>query len=156
MPADKDDWLDDLEEASPASSGGPDQSDTRALFTEDGQVPAPSPAAGSAPETDDLEQSAIDALLSGGGQGEAPVAPDAAGGELDQSDIDALLVSPQAPAQAKEAADPDQDEIDKLFSEADSIDAATEVPFPEAEADFKDIFDSPEPVGQAPDRKSVV
>ena len=146
MPEEKDDWLDDLEDAIAASpESGPAQSDLSSLLIEDeAQTPAPSPGEEAQTEADELDQSAIDALLSGG-DGAAAEA-----GELSQSDLDTLLVSPQTPAPAKETADPDQDEIDKLFSEADSLDAATEVPFPESETDFKDLFDGQEPAAPSP------
>ena len=140
MPEEKDDWLDDLEDAVAASpENGPAQSDLTALLAEsEAQAPASSPGEEPKTETDELDQSAIDALLSGGGGA-------AEAGDLEQSDLDTLLASPQTPAPAKETADPDQDEIDKLFSEADNLDAATEVPFPESETDFKDLFDGAEP-----------
>ena len=140
MPEEKDDWLDDLEDAVAASpENGPAQSDLTVLLAEsEAQPPASSPGEEPKTETDELDLSAIDALLSGGG-GTAEAE------DLEQSDLDTLLASPQTPAPAKETADPDQDEIDKLFSEADNLDAATEVPFPEAETDFKDLFDGQEP-----------
>ncbi len=116
--AEKDDWLDDLDspEEKPAAL---DQSDLDTLtFDSNGQgqqAPPPAPSV----ETE-LDQSAIDAMLSGtddifsSPQSESPAAETF---DLGQSDINDLLASLEKPAQNQEGDDPDQDEIDKLFAD---------------------------------------
>lgn len=140
--AEKDDWLDDLD--SPAEQASElDQSDIDALLSgadEPGAAAAgPGPAEGEAQE---LGQSDIDALLAGVGE---PAGGGIDDGDLDQSDIDALLAGPRSETRDQAAIDPDQDEIDKLFSDIDSSGGGGKVeesPFPSEEIDFKDVFDS--------------
>ena len=132
--AEKDDWLDDLDSPEEKASEL-DQSDIDALL--DPETPA---AAAAGEDELELDQSAIDAMLSG----QASPASDTSS-ELDQSDIDTLLASPKNTAQDQPTIEPDQDEIDKLFSEIDSVGTSEENSFPAEEVDFKDVFDSADP-----------
>lgn len=130
--AEKDDWLDDLDSPEEKASEL-DQSDIDALLGPE----TPAAAATTGEDELELDQSAIDAMLSG----QASPASDTSS-ELDQSDIDTLLASPKNTEQDQPAIEPDQDEIDKLFSEIDSIGTNEENSFPAEEVDFKDVFDS--------------
>ncbi len=142
-------------EAAPATEGVDedemDQSDIDALLS-GGDSPEPEADLAAAPETaevdeGELDQSDIDALLSGGDAPD-PVAASAPAddeaGELDQSDIDALLSGDPASEQ-EDAADlsPDQEEIDRLFSEIDD-DPEEPDPFQAEEIDFEDILSEEE------------
>jgi hypothetical protein len=127
-----------------------DQSDIDALLS-GGDDPAPEVAAASAPadeDEDELDQSDIDALLSGGDDtpAEADAAPansDEEDGEIDQSDIDALLSGDPASGQDDADISPDQEEIDRLFSEIDE-DQDEADPFQAEEIDFEDILSEEE------------
>lgn len=142
MTEEKDDWLDDLEgPAEKESDIG--QSDIDALLSSSDDLSPPSS------EGDDLGQADIDALLSGD-ELDSPAQlqnEDAASGGLDQSDIEALLSTPDAPVDEQPFSDPDQDEIDKLFSEPDTDDLTDSQSFPVEDIDFSDAFDT---VGNAP------
>lgn len=139
MAEEKDDWLDDLEgtEEKVSELG---QSDIDALLSGPDES-SPSPGDG-----EELGQADIDALLSGDDDFGALAPQGGAGdGDLDQSDIEALLSSSDAPAQDQPFPDPDQDEIDKLFSEPESEGAAeSPQPFPAEDIDFGDAFDTAE------------
>lgn len=144
--AEKDDWLDELDTPEEKASAL-DPSDLDALLSD--SFDSGKPAAEAAPSEGDnaeLDQSAIDAMFSGPGETLKTLAPQqAAAGEnndLDQSDIDTLLASPKNPIKDQSATDPDQDEIDKLFSEADSDGTAEENPFQAEEGAFNAV-DSP-------------
>lgn len=137
--AEKDDWLDALDSPEEQSTVL-DQSDLDSLLfdaKDQGQ-----PAAG---VEEELDQSAIDALLFGEDETLSAPAPQGASTEekidIGQSDIDDLLASPQKSAEIQEIADPDQDEIDKLFSEVDTGGGAEENPFLAEEIDFKDALE---------------
>lgn len=142
--AEKDDWLDALE--SPEENASvPDESDIDDLlfdFEAEEQPVVSSPTE----EKNDLGQTAIDELFSGSEDTVLSATPDISTPEvienldLDSSDIDALLSSPQKPAPKAET-DPEQDEIDKLFSEMDSASEEEENPFLAEEIDFSDVLD---------------
>ena len=134
--AEKDDWLDDFDSPDDKASDS-DQSDLDTLLSGTSASP---PVPGGEEEAE-LDQSAIDALMSGAGEGTPPASMDETSG-LDQSDIDSLLASPKNPAKDQAGIDPDQDEIDRLFSDVDSGGTAEESSFPAEEIDFKDVFDS--------------
>ncbi len=151
MAEEKDDWLDDFDSPGDKAAGSV-ESDFETLLSDAGDQKnvASTPAASDKDELE-LDQSAIDALMSGSDEGQAASEPSASAGatsELDQSDIDSLLASPKNPVPDKAAVDPDQDEIDKLFSEVDSGGSAEEPSFPAEEIDFKDVFDSPDSTPQ--------
>nr|MBF0221865.1 hypothetical protein [Desulfobulbaceae bacterium] len=63
-------------------------------------------------------------------------------GDFDQSDIDALLSETESTAENKSIEDPDQNEIDMLFSEVDDGDVPEGDPFQAEEIDFKDVIGS--------------
>jgi hypothetical protein len=142
----KDDWLDDLDSPEDKSTEF-DQSDIDALLAGSGDSGSPAAAGPGMGETDDLEldQSSIDALLSGSDE---PLDNSGGGVDLDQSDIEALLASPKPTAEVPTATDPDQDEIDKLFSDVDTNKTTTdENQFSTNDIDdFNDVFGSPDSV----------
>lgn len=147
--AEKDDWLDDLDSSEDISSEL-DQSNIDALLAgtsfQEPSTASPDPAG----EQDGLEldQSSIDAMLSGADQpADQPLDTGLDNGGLEQSDIEALLSTQKSAAQGQTASDPDQDEIDKLFSDIDTTNSTEEENlFPGDDINFKDVFDSPDSV----------
>jgi len=141
--AEKDDWLDALDSPDDKTSLL-DQSDLDDLLfdsKDQGQQAASPPLSAE----EELDQSAIDALLSGSDDKPSSATPKSSATEnfdLGQSDIDDLLASPQKPAQKQGESDPDQDEIDKLFTDIDSGGVTEENPFLAEEIDFKDVLDN--------------
>ncbi len=141
--AEKDDWLDALDSSEDKASEL-DQSDLDSLLSDSlGPKTPPDPPATSGEDELELDQSAIDAMLSGSDNG--PASSPAESSDLDQSDIDTLLASPKTSDQDQNTVEPDQDEIDKLFSDIDSVGTSEENSFPAEEVDFKDVFDSTDP-----------
>lgn len=143
--AEKDDWLDALE--SPEDNASvPDQSDIDDLLF-DFEAEEQPVASSNSEEKNELAQSAIDELLPSEENTVSSTPSDVGTPEaidnldLSASDIDDLLSSPQKPAQTEDT-DPDQDEIDKLFSEMDSGDEEEENPFLAEEINFSDVLDS--------------
>lgn len=147
--AEKDDWLDALDSPDDKTSTL-DQSDLDSLLFDAGGQGQQGASAASIIE-DELDQSAIDALLSGSDDTfSAPTPKNSSNEDIDlgQADIDELLASPQKPGKDQGVTDPDQDEIDKLFSDVDSGGAVEENPFLAEEIEFKDVLTSPD----APDQ----
>ncbi|MDD5757462.1 MAG: Ig-like domain-containing protein [Desulfobulbaceae bacterium] len=152
--AEKDDWLDALE--SPEDNASvPDQSDIDDLLF-DFEAEEQPMASSASEEKNELDQSAIDELLPVAEDTVSSAPPDVAAPEaidnldLGSSDIDDLLASPQKTA-PKEETDPDQDEIDKLFSEMDSGDEEEENPFLAEEINFSDVLDTEDSAPQGTD-----
>lgn len=141
--AEKDDWLDPLDSQDDKDISL-DQADfDTVLFAakdQEQQVVTPN-----APPEDELDQSAIDALLSGSDDifsAEVTTSSTAETIDLGQPDIDDLLASPLKPAPSLSVSDPDQDEIDKLFADIDNNGASEENQFLAEEFDFKGVTDS--------------
>lgn len=145
MAEEKDDWLDDLEDSAEKESDL-GQSDIDALFSGSDDLSPP------ASEEEDLGQADIDALLSGDDLAptDSPQDEGSSSGILDQSDIETLLSSPDSSAQDQPFFDPDQDEIDKLFSEPDLAGVAGSQSTPVDDFDFVGTFDSGESASSQP------
>lgn len=141
--AEKDDWLDPLD-SQDNNDISLDQADfDTVLFA--AKVQGQQVVTPNAPPEDELDQSAIDALLSGSDDifpAEVTTSSTTETIDLGQSDIDAILTSPLKPAPGPEVSDPDQDEIDKLFADIDSNGAPEENQFLGEELDFKEVTDS--------------
>lgn len=135
----KDDWLDDLDGEDDRAAAEIDQSDIDSLLSggADNELePAADEPAG-------VSQADLDALLAGeddaapSGQQADAINDTEAEGELDQADLDALLADTDSDADPA-GSNPDQDEIDELFSEVD--DEVPEESFEAEEIDFKDVI----------------
>lgn len=139
MAEEKDDWLDDLEDSEEKESEL-GQSDIDALLSGSDDLSPPS-----SNEGEDLGQADIDALLSGDEPSSSvSKSDDVVSGGLDQSDIEALLAGADTPASDQPFFDPDQDEIDKLFSEPDSGGEESRS-FVTDDIDFVDTFETADP-----------
>jgi hypothetical protein len=171
MAEEKDLWLEDLDDED--SSGELEQSNIDSLLADaESPAPAQSNPAGDPSQEesggDELDQSDIDSLLGGGEASEslgdageidqsdidslfsadegdlALAEADESGEEVNQSDIDALLAGePVSSDEDVPDISPDQEEIDRLFSETDDEPAEAD-PFQAEEIDFQDIIDESE------------
>lgn len=148
----KDDWLDDLDDDNDGASEL-DQSDIESLLSgDDDDLHIEKDDAADLSSTEnagEIDSADLDSLLPETSD-EAPGTPlpvtadEDVGEGVDKSDIDALLSESEIDTDvaSETIEDPDQNEIDKLFSEVDDSDAPEGDPFQAEEIDFKDVIGS--------------